>query len=79
MKYEMKISQVIIEKIKTDNEFSIELAKVMKVQQQSVIGLARRNSSKLSLYQAVLFYKEKGYSEEQIFEKENQLSKTSVK
>ncbi|QHN64599.1 hypothetical protein [Bergeyella cardium] len=75
----MKISQVIIEKIKTDNEFSIELAKVMKVQQQSVIGLARRNSSKLSLYQAVLFYKEKGYSEEQIFEKENQLSKTSVK
>lgn len=75
----MKISQVIIEKIKTDNEFSIELAKVMKVQQQSVISLARRNSSKLSLYQAVLFYKEKGYSEEQIFEKENQLSKTSVK
>lgn len=70
----MKVSKEILTKILTDNDFSMELAKILKVQQQSVIGLARRNSDKLTLYQAILFYKEKGYTEENIFEKEIQNS-----
>ncbi len=64
-----KVSNLIREKILTDNEFSSELAVKMKIQQQSVLGLARRNSNKLTLYEAVLFYKEKGSTEKQIFDK----------
>lgn len=65
----MKVSKIIIEKILNDNEFSIELAKRLGNQQQSVLGLARRNSRNLTLWEAVMFYKEKGFTEEQIFEK----------
>lgn len=65
----MKVSKIIIEKILNDNEFSIELAKRLGNQQQSVLGLARRNSRNLTLWEAVMFYKEQGFTEEQIFEK----------
>ena len=65
----MKVSKIIIEKILNDNEFSIELAKRLGNQQQSVLGVARRNSRNLTLWEAVMFYKEKGFTEEQIFEK----------
>ena len=65
----MKVSKIIIEKILSDNEFSIELAKRLGNQQQSVLGLARRNSRNLTLWEAVMFYKEKGFTEEQILEK----------
>lgn len=71
----MKVSKEIIEKILTDNDFSMGLAKVLKIQQQSVIGLARRNSEKLTLYLAVLYYKEQGFTEEQIFEEEEEKQK----
>ncbi len=64
-----KVTKLIIDKINTDNDFSIELAKRIKKQQQTVKGLALRNSEKLTLYSAVMFYKELGYTEEQIFEK----------
>jgi len=37
----MKVSKIIIEKILNDNNFSIELAKKLGNQQQSVLGLAR--------------------------------------
>jgi hypothetical protein len=66
----MKVSRKIIKKILTDNLFSMELAKRLGIQQQSVMGLARRNSDKLSLYNAVQFYMEKGFSEIEIFEQE---------
>lgn len=66
----MKVSKIIIEKILNDNEFSIELAKRLGNQQQSVLGLARRNSRNLTLWEAVMFYKEKGFTEEQIFKKD---------
>lgn len=66
----MKVSKIIIEKILNDNEFSIELAKRLGNQQQSVLGLARRNSRNLTLWEAVMFYKEQGFTEEQIFEKD---------
>jgi hypothetical protein len=63
----MKVSKIIIEKILNDNNFSIELAKKLGNQQQSVLGLARRNSRNLTLWEAVLFYKEQGFTEEEIF------------
>ena len=63
----MKVSKIIIEKILNDNNFSIELAKRLGNQQQSVLGLARRNSRNLTLWEAVLFYKEQGFTEEEIF------------
>ena len=69
----MKVSKIIIEKILNDNAFSSELAKELEIQQQSVLGLARRNSDKLTLYKAVIFYRKKGFSEKEIFESyENQ-------
>ena len=66
----MKVSKIIIEKILNDNEFSIELAKRLGNQQLSALGLARRNSRNLTLWEAVMIYKEKGFTEEQIFEKD---------
>nr|WP_315126330.1 hypothetical protein [uncultured Capnocytophaga sp.] len=67
----MKVSNLIIEKILNDNNFSIELAKRLGVRQQSVMGLARRNSRNLTFWEAVKFYKEQGFSEEQIFQNFN--------
>jgi hypothetical protein len=63
----MKVSKKIIEKILTDNDFSMGVAKAMNIQQQSVMGLARRNSEKLTLYSAILYYKALGFTEEEIF------------
>ena len=42
-----KVSKIIIDKILKENDFSIGLAKVLDIQQQSVLGLAKRNSNKL--------------------------------
>ena len=63
----MKVSKKIIEEILTDNDFSMGVAKAMNIQQQSVMGLARRNSEKLTLYSAILYYKAQGFTEEEIF------------
>ena len=63
----MEVSETIIEKILNDNNFSIELAKRLGNQQQSVLGLARRNSRNLTLWEAVMLYKEQGFTEEEIF------------
>ena len=62
-----KVSELIIRKILEENNFSMELAKRLEIQQQSVLGLAKRNSNKLTLSVAVQFYKEKGFTEEDIF------------
>jgi predicted DNA-binding protein YlxM (UPF0122 family) len=61
-----KVSQLIINRILKDNDFSMALAKKLGIQQQSVMGLARRNSSKLTLYDAIQLYKEYGFKEEDI-------------
>lgn len=63
-----KVNRVIIDKILNDNDFCMDLAKKLGLQQQSVIGLAKRNSDKLTLYEAILFYKSKGLVEREIFE-----------
>ena len=72
----MKISQKIIEKILNDNVFSIELAKRLGNQQQSILGLARRNSRNLTLWEAVMFYKEQGFTMK--FTKNNYLRKIKL-
>ena len=69
----MKISQKIIEKILNDNVFSIELAKRLGNQQQSILGLARRNSRNLTLWEAGKLYKEQGFTMK--FTKNNYLRK----
>ena len=61
-----KVSQLIINRILKDNDFSMAFAKKLGIQQQSVMGLARRNSSKLTLYDAIQLYKEYGFKEEDI-------------
>ena len=61
-----KVSKIIIDKILNENNFSIELAKHLDIQQQSVLGLAKRNSNKLTLFVAVKFYIAKGFSEEEM-------------
>ena len=62
-----KVSKIIIDKILNENDFSIGLAKVLDIQQQSVLGLAKRNSNKLTLFISIKYYKEKGFTEEEIF------------
>lgn len=71
-----KVSQIIIDKILNDNEFSLELAKRIGIQQQSVKNLARRSSKMLTLYEAITFYKEKGFNEKDIFLIEVEKSKS---
>lgn len=62
-----KVSELIRKKILEDNDFSMKLAAELEIQQQSVLGLARRNSNKLTLYLAIEFYRKNGFSLEQIF------------
>lgn len=64
----MKISDFVVEKIKKENNFSIELAKILEVKQRSVINLAKRKSKNLTLWDAIMFYKKMGLSEEEIFQ-----------
>lgn len=74
----MEVSEVIIEKNLKDNEFSMELAKRLDIQQQSALGLARRNSRNLTLWEAVMFYKEQGFTEEEIFKKTSKKKENQV-
>jgi predicted XRE-type DNA-binding protein len=67
----MKVHTKIREKILTDNDFSLDIAKLLGIQQYSVKELAKRNSDKLVLYHIVEFYKQKGFSIEDIFENES--------
>ncbi len=65
----MNVSKEILNRILTENRFSLDVAKVLDIQQLSVIALAKRNSPKLTQYALVQFYKEQGYKESEIFEK----------
>ncbi len=66
----MKVNEEIIKRILTDNQFSLDVASVLNIQQASVFLLAKRRSDKLMSYPLVEFYKEQGYSESEIFETE---------
>ncbi len=65
----MNVSKKILNRILTENRFSLDVAKVLDIKQLSVIALAKRNSTKLTQYALVQFYKEQGYKESEIFEK----------
>lgn len=67
----MKVSKTILEKILSDKKFSSDLAQIFNIKQISVELLARRNSGKLTQYAAVLYYRDCGFTDEQIFETEN--------
>ncbi len=64
----LKASKEIREKILYNNEFSLRMAEILGIAQVSVKHLARRNSTKLTLAVLVNFYKEQGFTDEQIFE-----------
>ncbi|MBS9774721.1 MAG: hypothetical protein KGV59_06155 [Tenacibaculum sp.] len=64
----LKASKEIREKVLYDNEFSLRMAELLGIAQVSVKHLARRNSDKLTLAVLVKFYKEQGFTEEQIFD-----------
>lgn len=63
----LNVSKKIRQKILENKEFSSKVALILGVKQVSVEQLARRNSRSLTLYALVKFYKEQGFTEEQIF------------
>lgn len=66
----LKSSQLIRDRILSDNNFSLDIAKLLQIQQYSVKELAKRNSDKLVLYVVVQYYLEQGIALEDVFEKE---------
>ncbi len=66
MKY--LLSQKILDRILSDNDFSLALSQHLKKKQDTVIRLAKRQSDILRLPEQINFYKEKGYAEEEIFD-----------
>lgn len=64
----MKISQKIVDKILTDNDFSLELAKKLKITQDAVFKRAKRHSERLLTPICMEFYQEKGFTKEEIIE-----------
>lgn len=71
----MTLSQIILQKIQSDLTFSAELARILNIKQISVERAAQRASSgngksfSLKRPEAIKFYKDQGFTEEQIFEK----------
>ncbi|WP_172919429.1 hypothetical protein [Capnocytophaga canis] len=66
----MKLSKKIFNKVIEDNDFSLEMAKRLQITQWAVIQRAKRKSRTLMLPECIAFYKEQGFIEEDIFEKE---------
>lgn len=66
----MRISKKIADKISNDNLFSLEVAKILNRTQQAVMLMTKTQSDRLLHYSLVEFYKEQGFTEDEIFEKE---------
>lgn len=66
----MTISQKIIKRIISDNDFSLRMAIHLKVTQVAVILKARRKSNSLLLPNCIEFYKQNGYSDDEFLEKQ---------
>lgn len=64
----MKISKKVIDEILKNNQFSLKIAMILDIQQTSVKALARSNSDKLGHARLVEFYKEQGFTDEEIWE-----------
>ena len=67
----MKVSNIILEKIKDDLTFRLQLALALNISERQVQNLGKKNSENLTKYTAVEFYKSQGLSEDEIFEKED--------
>ena len=69
----MKPSKKLVEKILTDNDFSLDIAKAVKdTTQYAIIFRAKRYSKLLLLAPFVEVYKAYGFSEEDIYAKEEE-------
>ena len=69
----MKPSKKLVEKILTDNDFSLDIAKAVKdTTQYAIIARAKRHSKLLLLAAFVDVYKAYGLSEEDIYAKEEE-------
>ena len=66
MKYEL--SNEILERILNDNEFSLKMSMHMKIRQDSLFRAVKNKSVSLRLPEQIAFYKQEGYTDEQIFE-----------
>lgn len=68
----MILSSTIKSRIISDNQFSLTLALKLDCRQETLIKAARDDKSQKLLlhYAAVEYYKDCGYSEEEIFESE---------
>ena len=66
----MTVSQKIIKRIISDNDFSLRMAIHLKATQVAVILKARRKSNSLLLPNCIEFYKQNGYSDDEILEKQ---------
>lgn len=65
----MRPTKKITEKILHDNEWSLQIALIMGVSQHTIKQQAQRQSVKLICSPLVDFYKERGYSLDEIIEK----------
>lgn len=63
-----KLSEKILNEIKTNNDFLIEISSFFNIQLHTVVMLANRKSAKLQRYEIVEFYKKQGFSENEIFD-----------
>lgn len=63
-----KLSQSILDKIINDNDFSLRMCLHMKIRQQTLFKLVRAESDSLRLPEQVAFYKQEGFTEDEIFD-----------
>lgn len=67
-----KLSSKIRKRIVEDNDVSLDVAKILEIQQYSVKELVRRNSDKLVAYDLIIYFNEvRGYSIQEIFEEDD--------
>lgn len=66
MKYEL--ANEILDRILNDNDFSLRMSLHMKIRQDSLFRLVKRNSPLLKLPEQVAFYKNEGFTEDEIFD-----------
>lgn len=67
----MKLSKKIKKRIFEDNEFSLDLAKRLGIRQDWVFRAAKNNGRRLLLPDAMAFYRDKGFSDDEILSNED--------
>jgi hypothetical protein len=64
------IKQEVLQEVANDNDMSLDLAKVLELQQSAVFaGIRRRSKKFIHDIRVIEFLKSKGFTDEQIFEK----------